>query len=284
MPSSTSTTRLGRQVWTSILDSVEILSWRTPLQQWPLQRRRALSGAPPRPLLRPPPPPNRPFPTSRWFSLPSRSRTPPKNVRRSYTSGGLLLLGLTSNPSSAPSVVATCTAATDSTLAVNGVQKANISSLARQAWRRAGQPVARPVGSARGRRCKSSKPESDVEKSAAAKGKPAPREPATKPSNEPQPPAEPESLANSVSKYLHIPKIPHRPTREELLAAASGFWERLKVRFKWFSIRSMRPWNADEWGAFVSWFLFGHLVWILVGTTTFFSLIILFINTVFAQG
>jgi distribution and morphology protein 31 len=46
----------------------------------------------------------------------------------------------------------------------------------------------------------------------------------------------------------------------------------------------MRPWNADEWGAFVSWVLFGHLVWVLVGTTTFFSLIILFINTVFAQG
>jgi hypothetical protein len=78
--------------------------------------------------------------------------------------------------------------------------------------------------------------------------------------------------------------MPHRPTKEELLEAASGFWQRLKVRFKWFSIRSMRPWNADEWGAFVSWVFFGHLVWILVGTTTFFSLIILFINTVFAQG
>lgn len=87
-----------------------------------------------------------------------------------------------------------------------------------------------------------------------------------------------------MSKYLHLPKIPHRPTKEELLAAASGFGQRLKVRFKWFSIRSMRPWNADEWGAFVSWFLFGHLVWILVGTTTFFSIIILTINTVFAQG
>ena len=87
-----------------------------------------------------------------------------------------------------------------------------------------------------------------------------------------------------MSKYLHLPKMPNRPTKEELLAAASGFRERLKVRFKWFSIRSMRPWNADEWGAFVSWFLFGHIVWILVGTTTFFSLIILFINTVFAQG
>jgi distribution and morphology protein 31 len=87
-----------------------------------------------------------------------------------------------------------------------------------------------------------------------------------------------------MSKYLHLPKMPHRPTKEELLAAASGFGQRLKVRFKWFSIRSMRPWNADEWGAFVSWFVFGHIVWILVGTTTFFSLIILFINTVFAQG
>lgn len=95
--------------------------------------------------------------------------------------------------------------------------------------------------------------------------------------------SEAESLAESMSKYLHLPRMPHRPTKEELLAATNGFLERLRVRFKWFSIRSMRPWNADEWGAFVSWFFLGHLVWILVGTTTFFSLIILTINTVFAQ-
>lgn len=95
-----------------------------------------------------------------------------------------------------------------------------------------------------------------------------------------------ESIASSVSKYLHehLPRIPHRPTKEELLAAATNFRQRLKVRFKWMSIRSMRPWNIDEWGAFVSWFMLGHLVWILVGTTTFFSLVILSINTVFAQG
>ena len=92
-----------------------------------------------------------------------------------------------------------------------------------------------------------------------------------------------ESIAASVSKYFHLPQMRHRPTREELLAAATGFWSRMKVRFKWASIRSMRPWNIDEWGAFVSWFLFGHLVWILVGTTTFFSLLIFFINTVLAQ-
>lgn len=95
---------------------------------------------------------------------------------------------------------------------------------------------------------------------------------------------DPESIASSMSKYLHLPKMPHRPAKEELLAAANGFWERLKVRFKWMSIRSMRPWNADEWGAFVSWFMLGHIVWILVGTTTFFSLVIFSINTVFAQG
>ena len=89
-----------------------------------------------------------------------------------------------------------------------------------------------------------------------------------------------------MSKYLHLPHIsmPHRPTKEELLAAASGFWERVRVRFKWMSIRSMRPWNADEWGAFISWIILSHLVWILVGTTTFFSLVVFSINTVFAQG
>jgi distribution and morphology protein 31 len=89
------------------------------------------------------------------------------------------------------------------------------------------------------------------------------------------------------SSYLHLPhlpKMPHRPTKEELLAAATGFWSRLKVRFKWFSIRSVRPWNIDDWSAFISWFMLGNIVWILVGTTTFFSLVILSINTVFAQG
>lgn len=83
-----------------------------------------------------------------------------------------------------------------------------------------------------------------------------------------------------------LPHMPHiqRPTKEELLAAANGFWSRLKIRFKWFSIRSARPFNADEIGAFFSWVLFGHVLWIFLGTTTFFSLAILAVNTVFAQG
>lgn len=97
-----------------------------------------------------------------------------------------------------------------------------------------------------------------------------------------------EAASDAAQKHLrdrlpHIPQI-HRPSKEELLAAATGFWSRLKVRFKWFSIRSARPFNADEIGAFFSWVLVGHVIWIVLGTTTFFSLAILAVNTVFAQG
>ncbi|KAJ5524895.1 hypothetical protein N7494_011545 [Penicillium frequentans] len=94
-------------------------------------------------------------------------------------------------------------------------------------------------------------------------------------------PARP-SNRHLIDRLPHIPHL-HRPTKEELLAAATGFWSRLKVRFKWFSIRSVRPFNLDEITALFSWVLLGHVVWVVVGTTTFFSLLILAINTVFAQ-
>jgi distribution and morphology protein 31 len=81
----------------------------------------------------------------------------------------------------------------------------------------------------------------------------------------------------------HVAGRFHRPTKEELLAAASGFWARLRVRFKWATIRSARPFNIDELGAFFSWILLGHVIWIILGTTTFVSLLILAVNTVFAQ-
>lgn len=101
-------------------------------------------------------------------------------------------------------------------------------------------------------------------------------------------PASKSVAPNGSQKHLmdRLPNMPqiHRPTKEELLAAATGFWSRLKVRFKWFSIRSARPFNADEIGAFFSWVLVGHVLWIVLGTTTFFSLVILAVNTVFAQG
>lgn len=94
--------------------------------------------------------------------------------------------------------------------------------------------------------------------------------------------------SSDTNKYVinRLPSIGHihRPNKEELLAAATGFWSRLKVRFKWFSIRSVRPFNIDDIGAFFSWVLVGHVIWIILGTTTFFSLVIFMVNTVFAQG
>ncbi|KAJ5736676.1 uncharacterized protein N7483_001801 [Penicillium malachiteum] len=105
----------------------------------------------------------------------------------------------------------------------------------------------------------------------------------------PSPKSHPESLHSAKPSNRHLmdrlPHMPHlhRPTKEELLAAATGFWSRLKVRFKWFSIRSVRPFNLDEIAALFSWVLLGHVVWVVLGTTTFFSLLILAINTVFAQ-
>lgn len=103
------------------------------------------------------------------------------------------------------------------------------------------------------------------------------------PEEAPQKPSPADAPKNEAPKYLHMPKIPHRPTKEEVLAAATGFWSELKLRFKWFSIRSARPWNADDISAFVSWIFVGHIVWIFVGTTTFFSIVIFTINTVVAQ-
>lgn len=129
------------------------------------------------------------------------------------------------------------------------------------------------------KRLKSTKPEGDkadsANKSSAAH---------TKAENTPPDGANHTPEGHSYFHLPHLPKMPHRPTKEELLAAATGFWSRLKIRFKWFSIRSARPWNVDDWSAFVSWFVLGHIVWILVGTTTFVSLLILAINTVVAQG
>lgn len=282
MTSSSTTTQLGRQLWGSIRDSVAVLAARLPKRR-PLPNHTAAG----QPLFATPyGQSTRLFHPARCFPRPSSSRISPKNVRKSCTSGGLLLLGLSSSSSSTSAVVTTCTAAADSALAGSSGQKAQLSYLARQIWRQSLQAQTgrgRSLGS--GKRASSSNTKGDGGKTEASAPQQQPGTQSQGPEKTPTSEAsDSESLADSMSKYLHLPRIPNRPTKEELLAAASGFGQRLKVRFKWFSIRSMRPWNADEWGAFVSWVLFGHLVWVLVGTTTFFSLIILFINTVFAQG
>ncbi|KAF8871869.1 mitochondrial distribution and morphology protein family 31/32 [Gymnopilus junonius] len=75
----------------------------------------------------------------------------------------------------------------------------------------------------------------------------------------------------------------HRPTRDELLSVATSFWQRLRIRFKWFTVRSFRKFNADDISAFVTWFVMSQTLWILIGTTTFFSVIFATINSLQLQ-
>ena len=64
---------------------------------------------------------------------------------------------------------------------------------------------------------------------------------------------------------LSLPQV-HRPTRDDFLSVANGYWQRARVRFKWFTIKSFRKFNADDISAFVTWFLMSQTLWILIGT------------------
>ncbi len=50
----------------------------------------------------------------------------------------------------------------------------------------------------------------------------------------------------------------HRPTKDELLAASKSWWERLRIRLRWFTIRGWRRFNMDDLSAFASFFVVGN--------------------------
>lgn len=58
----------------------------------------------------------------------------------------------------------------------------------------------------------------------------------------------------------------HRPTRDDFLNATTGFWQRMRIRFKWLTIRSFRKYNADDISGFVTWVIMSQTLWLLVGT------------------
>lgn len=74
-----------------------------------------------------------------------------------------------------------------------------------------------------------------------------------------------------LSKNLLRPKA---KSLEHHLDKVSSRWGRLAVRTKWALIKNYRPFNTDELGAMFSWIVWGHILWILLGTTTFISLVI----------
>ncbi|CAL1706664.1 unnamed protein product [Somion occarium] len=81
---------------------------------------------------------------------------------------------------------------------------------------------------------------------------------------------------------MSIPHL-HRPTKDDLLNAAGGFWQRLRIRFRWIFLRSFRRYNVDDISAFVTWFFMSQTLWLFVGTTTFFSVIFAFLNSLRLQ-
>jgi distribution and morphology protein 31 len=93
---------------------------------------------------------------------------------------------------------------------------------------------------------------------------PPPNPPEPPPSNPP-----PLNLDNYPRFFrrlaLSLPHL-HRPTRDDFLDVTNSFWQRIRIRFKWFTIKSFRKFNADDISAFVTWFLMSQTLWILVGT------------------
>ncbi|KAJ7162025.1 mitochondrial distribution and morphology proteins-domain-containing protein [Mycena filopes] len=81
---------------------------------------------------------------------------------------------------------------------------------------------------------------------------------------------------------MSLPHLP-RHSRDDFLKVATGFWARARIRFKWFAIKSFRPFNTDDMSAFVTWFLMSQTLWIFVGTTTFFSVIFATANSLSLQ-
>ncbi|KAJ6625750.1 mitochondrial distribution and morphology proteins-domain-containing protein [Mycena sp. CBHHK59/15] len=81
---------------------------------------------------------------------------------------------------------------------------------------------------------------------------------------------------------MSLPHLP-RHSRDDFLKAATGFWAHARIRFKWFTIRSFRRFDADDMSAFITWFVMSQTLWIFVGTTTFFSVIFATANSLQLQ-
>lgn len=219
--------------------------------------------------------PRRAFSWSRPRIQPVSSK---RSVSKSFASCGFLFIDVSSSTTPKSSTLAACTTNAEKCLYTSSkIPRPTVTPSAQQAWRRQIHSSSRRRERGVARRNKSSSSnEQNARKPIQSGNNTSNSTPITRKTETPVP-------ESKQTTYLHLPQM-HRPTKEELLAAATGFWSRLKVRFKWFSIRSSRPWNIDDWSAFVSWFVLGNIVWVLVGTTTFFSLVILSINTVVAQG
>lgn len=97
-----------------------------------------------------------------------------------------------------------------------------------------------------------------------------------------------EDFLSKNTDYLHIQNIllqknQERMNKKRMLSEATNFYERFKVNTKWLLIRNNRPFSANEISTMFSWLLISQIAWIILGTTTFVSILLLIFNTVFAK-
>lgn len=97
-----------------------------------------------------------------------------------------------------------------------------------------------------------------------------------------------QDMLSKNTDYLHIQNIllqknQTRMDKERLLSEATNFYQRFKINTKWLLIRGNRPFSANEISTMFSWLLISQIAWIILGTTTFVSILLLIFNTVFAK-
>lgn len=97
-----------------------------------------------------------------------------------------------------------------------------------------------------------------------------------------------EDYMSKSSDYLHIQNIllqknQERLNKKRMLSEATNFYDRFKINAKWLLIRNNRPFSAKEISTMFSWLLISQIAWIILGTTTFVSILLLIFNTVFAK-
>jgi distribution and morphology protein 31 len=75
-----------------------------------------------------------------------------------------------------------------------------------------------------------------------------------------------------------------RLARQALLNNVEGWWPRQKLRMRLFFMGQVRPMRFDDALALFSWVFVSQSVFILVGTTSFVSVVLFLANTLSFQG
>ncbi|KAI8911629.1 mitochondrial distribution and morphology protein family 31/32 [Gorgonomyces haynaldii] len=74
-----------------------------------------------------------------------------------------------------------------------------------------------------------------------------------------------------------------RRARQALIQSTDGFWNRQVLRTRLFLMGQVRPMRFDDFLAMFSWIFVGNTLFVLVGTTSFMSVVLWLVNTLSFQ-